>query len=240
MKKYRFVSLILIPSLIFMNFIPTAQVSAGKPMAFGEIRSTGNVLIESSTGQWMEMQETSYPLIKNTKLRTRDGIVSITTSDGSKIDLSKDTEAAINALNGGYTVSLTKGNVSFNITPSITLTITTPHVTVSAIPNPANIQGIVICSDKGTEVRSISGKINVSYRGLVQPRGLNTGEGLFVSAAGEAKKLMGAVVPATGKAGGPKLLTKALLIGTLVTAGIVIALQAFREEEERVASPAAP
>lgn len=239
MKKYRLISVILIPFLIFMNLIPAMQVSAEGPKAFGEIRSAGNVLIESSTGQWMEMREV-YPLLKNTKLRTREGIVSITTSDGSKIDLSKDTEAAIDALNGGYTVNLTNGTLSFNITPSVSLTVITPHATVSAIPNPANIQGIVICSGRGTEIRSISGKINVSYRGLVQPSVLNTGEGLFVSAAGEVNKLMGAVVPAAGKAGGPKLLTKALLIGTLVTAGVVIALQAFREEEEGIASPSAP
>lgn len=80
----------------------------------------------------------------------------------------------------------------------------------------------------------VSGKINVSYRGLVQPMVLNTGEGLFVS-SGNAEKLMGVGVPA---AGGKKL-TTALLIGTLVTAGVVIALQAFREEEG-IASPSAP
>ncbi len=236
MKKCRFISLVLIPSLIFSNFIFAAHISAQEPVAFGEIKAAGAVQIESSTGQWVEMRDV-YPLLKNTKLRTRDGIVSITTRGGSRIELSKDTEVAFEALNGGYTINLKQGTLSFNMTPPELLTVTTAQATVSVVPNPENYRGMVICSEKGTEIRSISGKINVSYLGSSNIKILAAGESLFVSAKGQViAAAAGAATTgaAAGAAIGTKLLT-ALIVGTFFTTATITASETFREE--RVASP---
>lgn len=231
MRNYRYISIILIFSLIFTNLIPASQALAVSPIAFGEIKAAGSVQIETSTGKWVEMRNV-YPLLKNTKLRTGDGVVSIITRDGSRIDLSRNAEIAIDILNKTYNINLPKGTLSFNITPPESITVITPHVTVSAVTNPANIQGMVLCSDKGTEVRSISGRININQPG-VQTKTINSGESLFAFSAtsGEAAT---ATVPAAGTVAGVEI--PVLIAGGLVvTGGIVIAVEAFREEE--VASP---
>jgi hypothetical protein len=243
MKKCRFISLVLIPSLIFSNFIFAAHISAREPVAFGEIKAAGAVQIESSTGQWVEMRDV-YPLLKNTKLRTRDGIVSITTRGGSRIELSKDTEVAFEALNGGYTINLKQGTLSFNMTPPELLTVTTAQATVSVVPNPENYRGMVSCSEKGTEISSISGKVNVGYLGS-NTKILTAGESLFVSAKGQViASAAGAATTGTttgaaagvtaGAAIGTKLLT-ALIVGTFFTTATITAFEAFREGG--VASP---
>lgn len=239
MKTYRFISLILIPSLIFTNFIFTTHVLAQEPIAFGEIKASGVVQIESSTGQWVKMQDV-YPLLKNTKLRTGEGVVFITMKDGSRIDLSKGTEAVIDVLDGSYTINLAKGTLYFDMPPSATLTVITPHTTVSTGQNPKNNQGIIVSSDKGTEVRNIAGNTKISFCGL-QPRALAGGESLFVSTKGECKAIAAAEAGGKGTAGGTdKKLSTTLIIGGLATAGIIVALSALGGGGGGVASPSAP
>jgi hypothetical protein len=240
MKKYQFISLMLIPCLIFANLISTIQVSAQEPITFGEIKAMGAVQIESSTGQWVKMQDV-YPLLKNTKLRTKDGIVYIIARDGSRIELSNETEASIDALNGGYTINLIKGTLSFNVAPSTPLTVTTRQANVSVIkqtggslvagvgaPTLTNIQGTVFCSDKGTFIKSISGKINVSPYGL-QAKILNTGESLFASLESKNNPIAADPVKNTK-------LIQGLIAGTFLIAGTITAFEAFRSGG-RVASP---
>jgi hypothetical protein len=230
-KKYRFISLILIPSLIFTNFIFSTHISAQEPIAFGEIKASGIVRIGSSTGQWVEMREV-YPLLKNTKLRIGDGVVFIAMKDGSKINLSKGTEAVIDVLDGNYTINLTKGTLYFDIPPSATLTVITPHTIVSTAQNPKNNHGTIISIDKGTEVRNISGNVKVRFCGL-QPRALVEGESLFVSTKGECR------VIAAVEAGTDKKLGTTLIIGGFAATGIIISLLALRGGKG-VASPSVP
>ena len=244
MSNCRFISVILILSLLFTNLIPLSQALAESPIAFGEIKPAGDVMTESSTGQWVKMKEV-YPLLKDTKLKTGEGIVSIITKDGSKIDLSRETEAIINVTDSNYTVTLvgcSKGTLSFNMTPPASLTVTTTQATLSTVrvPSQANIQGMVINSDKGTDIRSISGRITVRPLGL-QPKVLNTGESLFASLSDECKAII-AKAPATGTAAGvPSIagdntrLLQGLIVGAFFVGGTIVALEAFREEG--VASP---
>lgn len=240
MKNYRYISVILTLSLIFSNLVPASQVLAEGPMAFGEIKAAGDVMIESSIGRWVKMQEI-YPLLKEIKLKTGEGIVFITTKDGSKIDLSRETEAIINVTDSNYTVTLTgcsKGTLSFNMAPPASLTVATTQATLSTVrvPSQANIQGMVINSDKGTDVRSISGKITVRPLGL-QPKVLNTGESLFASLSDECKAIL-AKASKTGIAaipGSQTGLLQGLIVGTFFVGGATIAYEAFREKG--VASP---
>lgn len=239
MKKFRFISLVLILSLIFSNFIFATQISAQEPVAFGEIKASGVVQIGSSTGQWVEMKDV-YPLLKNTKLRIGDGVVFIAMKDGSKINLSKGTEAVIDVMDGNYTINLTKGTLYFDIPPSATLTVITPHTIVSTGQNPKNNHGTIISIDKGTEVRDISGNVKVRFCGL-QPRALVEGESLFVSTKGECKAIAAAEAGGKGTAGGTdKKLSTTLIIGGLATAGIIVALSALGGGGGGVASPSAP
>ncbi len=239
MKKYRFISLMRILSLILANLMSAVQVAAQEPVAFGEINPAGVVQMESSTEKWAEMQN-MYPLLRNTKLRTKEGIAAITTKDGSKIDLSMNTEAAINALSGSYTINLANGTISFNITPSTSLTVITKEATISVIqqvggyyslvagvgaPAFSNTQGVVFNSAKGTSIRSMNGRIKVVINGL-QPRTLNTGESLFASLEGNGNK--GIIGNETGDPGNYSKLFRGLIIGTFFTTGTITAFDAFR------------
>jgi hypothetical protein len=220
--KSPFISVLLIFFLLSINIAFVPQVLAQEPLAYGEIKASGEVLIESSTGKWLKMRDV-YPLLNETKLRTGDGAVIIAMKDGSRIELSNETETALKAQDSAYTSNLAKGTLSFRVIPSSTLTIITPHATISAIPNPSNIQGIVSCTDRGTEVRSVSGEMNVSYNS--NEKLLHSGERLFASS--EGAEGAPTAVAATGKTiAGIKPLT--LVLGAIVVGGgTIVALSSF-------------
>jgi hypothetical protein len=238
--KSPFISVLLIFLFLSMNIVFIPQVLAQESLAYGEIKTSGEVLIESSTKKWLKMRDV-YPLLDETKLKTVDGAVIIAMKDGSRIELSKETETALKAQKGAYTSNLAKGTLSFRVIPSATLTIITPHATISAIPNPSNIQGIVSCTDKGTEVRSVSGELNVSYNS--REKLLDSGERLFASPAGAEGTRTAAA--ATGKTtAGIKPLT--LVLGAIVVgAGTIVALSSFggngsNNDNDGIQSPSSP
>lgn len=229
--------IIFLLAITSANLLSSQNCLAQESYAFGEIKSSGSVQIGSSTGKWVQIQDI-YPLLKNTKIRTNDGIVFITTREGSRIDLSKDTEASIEAMNNNYPVNLVNGTISFNITPSSSLTIVTKNATISVAtqvggyyslvagpgaPDLTNIQGMVFSNAQGTYIKSINGRINISGSSL-QARVLNTGESLFASADGGDKPL--GYNPAN-----PKLSTgaiQALITGAFFTGATITAIEAFR------------
>lgn len=193
--------LYFIPSLIaalFLSFIVSStSVSAKEVMALGEIKATGMVSIESSVGKWVELRD-AYPLLKSTKLKTNEGVVSITTKEGTRLDLSRNTEVSIDAAGNSYTLTLAYGTVSFNIMPSSEFIIITKAATISAgrqvaghyslvagpgAPRLPNIQGMVVSDSKGTLTRSNKGRINVSGKGF-QAKALDSGESFFVADSG--------------------------------------------------------
>jgi hypothetical protein len=222
MLSSRLISIMLISSFILTNFIPV-QVFAQEPMAFGEIKPEGEVFILNSSGKWVELKNV-YPLLKRTKLKTKDGTAFITTKEGSKIDILKETEAIITVVDTGYTVDILNctGNLSFNIIPPVTLAVTTPETTLLYVqkaetPSPANIRGTVLNKDTGTEVKSIFGKIKVAQHSF-QEKILDTGESLFVS--GEC--VIAAVVPFPAPICFPACL--------FITGGAIAAYEGFRGE----------
>ncbi len=235
MKKLYF-----IPSLIaalFLSFIVSStNVSAKEAVALGEIKATGMVSIESSVGKWVELRD-AYPLLKSTKLKTNEGVVSITTKEGARIDLSRNTELSIDAAGNSYTLTLAYGTVSFNIMPSAEFIIITKDATISAgrqvagyyslvagpgAPRLPNIQGMVFSDSKGTLTRSITGRINVSGKGF-QAKALDSGESFFASVEGE-KSPPGY----TSAAGSDAWLTKGLILGGFSISAGLTANESFR------------
>lgn len=217
---------------ILTHVFPAVEVCALQPAAFGEIKGAGNVQIESSTGRWIGMPDT-YPLLSGTKLRTNNGIVSITTKDGSKIDISQNTEIAITATDSSYHIDLLSctGTISFNMSPSALLHVNTSQALISTIGGAtSNMQGMVTGTEKGTDVRSISGAIGAGQNDKDQ-KVLDAGERLFVSGECTPPMAGGEETSAARSA----QIGQALLIGTFVTAGTIIAFEAFRSKD--VASP---
>lgn len=221
---------------IIMGFLCEIPAFA-ESLAFGEIKTSGDVQIRTSTAKWARLHE-PYPLLKNTGLKTGEGIATLTTREGSRLDISGNTAADIEASDGTYILNLAQGTITFSITPSTSLTIITKdtEITVSrqisgyfalvagpAAPSPANIQGMIVSSPEGTLVRSLSGRIQVKMQGT-QAKVINTGESLFASAEGEKTTGM-ASLPGEGTS---IALKQTLITGAFLTTGTVVAIDAFR------------
>ncbi|MCG2720964.1 MAG: hypothetical protein L6290_02955, partial [Thermodesulfovibrionales bacterium] len=196
MRKYSLIYGYYVGFFVFLALGGLCQSLAfAEPLAFGEIKASGDVQIRTSTAKWNKLQEV-YPLLKSTGLKTVEGIAAITTREGSRFDLSINTEAAIEASDGSYVLTLTQGTVSFSIAPSTSLTVITKDADISVsrqiggyfslvagpgVPSLATIQGMVVSNSEGTLIRSMTGRIQVNVKGL-QARVINTGESLFASA----------------------------------------------------------
>ncbi len=167
--------------LIFFLAIPFSFypfiVLAEETLSFGELHSSGSVQIETSTGTWENIQPV-YPLLKNTRLRTKDGVVFITTKEGSRIDVSKDSELYIEASNKSYRINLLKGTITFNVSSDIDFSVLTHETTVfitkqiggiyslvagPGAPSTTNIYGMVLRNAQGTYIKSFSGKLMIKH-----------------------------------------------------------------------------
>lgn len=213
--------------------------SAAEKLSFGEIKTVGNVQIKSSTGKWNKLNDV-YPLLKNTALKTTDGVVFITTSSGSRIDLSKDTEIEISTEEMNYKVDMKKGTLSFNIVPASSLTIFTADKIISierqtevyqsilgGLSTFKDTQGIIFVNDREIFLKNISGKIKISDKDGLQPKILGTGETLLVKL--DDKDNSSNVLPLSEEY--PQWTTahiQGLITGTFFTSATVTAFEAFR------------
>lgn len=138
----------------------------------GEIRAMGRVFIEESRDKWRAAMP-NYPLLQGTRLKTEDGTASLFFKDGSRIDLGKGTTALIGGSDGSYSMGLSKGLLAFNVNSLSSCTISTPSADIRAgrgknvvqkvsAGEAERMRGVISVSEKGTEVRVISGKLHVS------------------------------------------------------------------------------
>ncbi|MDH5203078.1 MAG: hypothetical protein OEW69_07455 [Nitrospirota bacterium] len=233
MNSSLFFVIIFILILFCANHTLPSLSFAEDPLAFGEMNAAGDVKMLSSTGQWVDVKGV-YPLLKETKLKTGVGTVSVTTKGGSRIDLLKDTEVSVIVVNSTYTFDILNctGNLSFNMTPPELLTATTPESTLvivqkTDVSSQTNVRGTVLNKANGTEVRSLLGKFSVSHHGLT-PQVLNTGESVFVG--GEC------IVATLAREGGTTKIRAGIIPGALfIAGGAVFATEGFRKD--RVATP---
>ncbi len=249
--KHKFFILFISAFILTNFFSPFSSASAQSVLTLGEIQTSGSVFIESSYGKWLPSAKT-YPLLQGTKIKTEEGSASIHFSNGSRVDLSKNTMAVIEGSPSDYSVRLVSGVIAFNINPASSLTVSTASTDVYVNSRKGLVQkvsqesagwslGAVSVTDKGTEVKSISGKIFVSVSAsdmkLVAP-----GETLFVGSDGKHKTYaVQAVTGAGAMAGyssGEQL--AAIIIGTseAVTVGALSGWVVFRGN--RHASPSSP
>ncbi len=177
--------LFIFTGLLFSSVL----VSAEDRTAFGELHAKGDVFIGSDDKTWMP-SGSSYPLLQNTVIKTENGFASLFLNDSSRIDISKETVIAVHSSDADHTVKLSKGVVAFNIIPSSSLTVRTPSASVSvrksgdvvhkvSISNDGRVLGVITVSEKGTEVKSITGMITVSTEASVI-KSISTGESIFV------------------------------------------------------------
>jgi len=253
-KNNRWTSIFLLVSLIFTNFsVGISSVSAQGISILGEIRTNGKVFIETSDGQWA-LSGPTYPLIQNTAIKTEDGTASVYFKDGSIVSLSRGTEAVIDGSQGHYGINLSHGVVAFNMIASSYLSVDTVsgRVVVSnkkglvqkvSYDKRGRMQGVISSTNKGTEIRNISGELTVSINAS-ETKVIAAGESIFIGGDNTYKVYKTQAVAqssggeAVGLAAGASVGTK-ILAGALgaayIAGGIYSADKAFDP-----ASPSTP
>lgn len=130
----------------------------------------------------------NYPLLQDTSIKTEDGTASLFFKDGSRIDLGKGTTALIGGSDGSYSMGLSKGLLAFNMSALSSCTISTPSAGISMgqgmhllqkVSSVERVLGVVAVSEKGTEVRTISGKLYVTIS-RAETRLVSAGESIIV------------------------------------------------------------
>lgn len=255
MKQMKLMSSIAIIMVAIFSFSIIAPASAQSISVLGEVRTHGKAFIASASGQWQAAPAT-YPLLQNTGIKTDDGSAALYFKDGSRIDISKDSLAVIDGSSSHYAVQLSTGIAAFNIAPNTSVSLQTPSALVSinkkgslvqkvSLETSGRVLGVISSTDKGTEVRCISGRISIDVT-PTETKLISSGESLFVDAASKYKvyntQAVGPMVGGAGGAGvggGLGLTTGHYIAGGLFISGAgVMVYQAQRKST--VASPATP
>ena len=176
-------------SLAAYYFGGTLPILAQTVPVLGEMRTTGRVLIEESKGKWFTAMP-NYPLLQDSNIKTEDGTASLYFKDGSRIDLGKNTTAVVGGSSGNYIIGLSKGLLAFNVSSLSSCSISTPSAGISmsreknllqkvSFEKTERVLGFISVSEKGTEVRAISGKLYVSIS-QSESRLVSAGEGVTI------------------------------------------------------------
>jgi len=237
--------------LIAFLFSHIAAVSAQSVTVLGEVTTRGRVFIESSSGQWLPAPAT-YPLIQNTGIKTDDGSASIYFKDGSRVDISKNSFVMIDGIASEYSMQMNKGVLAFNVTPSSSLTVRTPSTVITAnakspsvklvnIENSGRVLGIISTTEKGTEIRSISGRLMVDVSSS-DTKLVSTGESIFIDSNGKYNVYktqavtQGSAAPAV--TGISNVARAQVIVGGLMAASVTgLSIYALQGQYHKIASP---
>lgn len=179
--------------LFLLTFLFFTGVVESNTFPLGTVSGKGQAELEIITGKMSTLGNTLHPLFSDSKLRTREGKISITLNAGSKMEAYKNSELSISGEKGSYKINLNKGSLAFNFSSISSVTIITPTATIetgqskSLIRKMAYtkafdyIKGLVVIDEKGnTQVVSISGEIIVKD-GKGNSQILASGKGLYIS-----------------------------------------------------------
>lgn len=243
---------ILISFSLTAFIIPVPSASAQSINTLGEIKTTGSVYIRSSVGEWMTAGKT-YPLLQNSAIKTTDGSASLFFKDGARVDISNNSGAVISGSSSDHKIHLSQGIIAFNINASSSLSVATPSTTVFINKRENHIRkvgfeeqqrtlGVISVTEKGTEIRNISGKILASLSAS-ESKTITSGESLLIANDGKYKiyktqsVTSGSPVTPTSYSSGE--IIQAWIIGGVFTAGVTVgALVAFKGDN--IASPSGP
>jgi hypothetical protein len=253
MKRFKEIISVAVIALFLSSSV--SGVFAQSIDMLGEIKSSGKVFIASSSKGWLPAKA-SYPLLENTGIKTADGVAALYFRDGSRADISKNSIALVGGSGSSYTVSLSTGVMAFNMTATAALSVVTPSSTVSVNIMNSPVQkvslskervlGAIAVTEKGTEVKSISGRISVSASSG-EKRMVSTGESIFIGADSSFRVYKTQAVAQDNddnkKAGafwaGDQGVAYGILGGIAITTGTAFALGSHwnGDGEGRIASP---
>lgn len=182
-----------------MIFISISQASAQSVLAVGEARMKGKSYLKSAGEQWIAAPST-YPVLQDTAIRNEEGSADVYFRDGSRVAISRNSEAVISGSLNQYLINLVRGSVAFAIAPGASLSVGAGSASVTINGNkkivrkvshetPGHIRGLVTLGKSGIEVRSISGTVSVAVNDAAV-RDLNAGEAMVIGPDNTYKVLM--------------------------------------------------
>ncbi len=253
MMTHKYILVILL--LAAFSFSIIAPVSAQSIVVLGEVKVSGKVSIESTSGHWLSAPAT-YPLLQNTGIKTDDGSAALYFKEGSRIDIAKNSLALVDGSSSQYTVHMSKGTLAFNMAPGASLSVQTASASVSinkksslvqkvSLEKSGRVLGVISSTDKGTEVRCISGRIAIDVT-PTETKLLSSGESMFVDANSTYKVWnTQAVASEDGKRGSGsgssgENLTAGIIGGVFVLTAGVMSFDVWRGNHGRHGHPASP
>ncbi len=189
MKEVRAKNLALLVITAFILSTLHLPVYAGEIGPLGEVVSTGEAEVMTSSGDWSVM-ERAYPVLPGSTYRTGAGGLSFILSDGSRLEVGNQSELSITGERGRYSIRLARGGVAFNVTAATDLVIRTPDAVVEApfdreepmINRVASVRaqtiGAVLYDGGKTEVIGVEGDVRV--------KGIASGSGTVRLSAGKS------------------------------------------------------
>ena len=111
----------------------TSEAIAGTPVfnrPLGEIRGTSPAQVSFDGKSWISLGSGTLPAFDKMLIRARSGIVTLTLSDGSRLEASPTTELAIAVMGPSTTVRVAEGNVLFRLRPDSSIRLLMPGGTI--------------------------------------------------------------------------------------------------------------
>ena len=113
----------------------TSEAIAGAPRfnrPLGEIRGTVPAQVSFDGKNWISLGSGTLPVFDKMLIKARSGIVALTLSDGSRLEVSPTTELAIAVMGPSTTIRVAEGNVLFRLRPASSIRLSMPGGIIQA------------------------------------------------------------------------------------------------------------
>jgi hypothetical protein len=113
----------------------TPEAIAGTPLfnrPLGEIRGTAPAQVSFDGKNWISLGSGTLPVFDKMLIKARSGIVALTLSDGSRLEVSPTTELAIAVMGPSTTIRVAEGNVLFRLRPASSIRLSMPGGIIQA------------------------------------------------------------------------------------------------------------
>ncbi len=173
----------------------TSKAIAGTPLfnrPLGELYGTAPARVSFDGRNWISLGSGSLPVFNKMLVKTRSGVVTLTLSDGSRLEASPTTELTIAAMGSSTIVHVAEGNVLFRLRPASSARLSTPGGVIYSTGSDLSRSGLIATARVSTGAqaqRDAVGMITAQKGGSPRVR-LVSGEVFLVSQNGSVTEML--------------------------------------------------
>ncbi len=157
-KNYEVLDAAVVFLTLFFFLAVQTVYSAQSPLDMvGQVRGIGTSRMKTFSGKWIAVSDKTYPLASGSVLRTVRGKMTITTRNGTRIEVGEHSEVSIGSAAGGYSIMLQQGSIAYDVPQSAQLQVNTANSKMTADPLSKGFVG----QGKKTYIRSAAGSLAV-------------------------------------------------------------------------------